>query len=298
MKQSRRDFLKTGSAALIGGSTLLQSSVLYAQTLKLPLAIQLYSVRELLPKDFAGTLKKLGGLGYREVEAAGYYDHSVAEIKQAMHAAGLNLVSAHYSSAALNKDFDKILAFNKDLGVRYLICSSPSFKNPSHGRGSVMTLDDWRWNAEEFNRFGEKVKAAGLQFGYHNHIGEFHKTDGVVPYDELMRLTDPSKVTMEMDCGWVTVGGGDPIALLEKYPTRISMLHIKDFKRSSAPLTSTHEAVSAELGQGSIDYRPIFKAAAKTGHIKHCFVEQEEFDMPPMEALKVDADYMRKLGMF
>ena len=297
MKHSRREFIKAGSAALIGGSALLQSSELYAQTLRLPLAIQLYSVREQLPKDYTGTLKQLAGLGYREVEAAGYFGHSVAEVKQAMKDAGLKLVSSHHPSGDLHKQFDEILAFNKELGVQYIICSSPTPKDPSRSRGHELTLDDWRWNADEFNKFGEKVTAAGLKFGYHNHIAEFHKVDGVVPFDELVSRTDPSKVTMEMDCGWVIVGGGDPIACLQKYPTRISMLHVKDFKKSAAPFSNTNRPVIAELGQGSIDYRPILQAAAKTGRIKHCFVEQEGFDMPPMESLKVDADYMRKLGL-
>lgn len=296
MKHSRREFIKAGSAALIGGSALLHSSELYAQTLHLPLAIQLYSVREQLPNDYTGTLKQLAALGYREVEAAGYFGHTAAEVKQAMREAGLNLVSSHHPSGDLHKQFDEILAFNKELGVKYIICSSPGRRDPS-SKGNELTLDDWRWNADEFNKFGEKVNAAGLKFGYHNHIAEFHKTDGVVPYDVLMSRTDPSKVTMEMDCGWVIVGGGDPIECLRKYPTRIAMLHVKDFKKSSAPFSNSNRPVIAELGQGSIDYRPILGAAAKTGHIRHCFVEQEGFDMPPMESLKVDADYMRKLGL-
>lgn len=296
MKHSRRDFVKSSSAALIGAS-LLSSTELHAQTLHLPLAIQLYSVRELLPTDYAGTLKKLSALGYREVESAGYYNHSAAEVKQAMKDAGLNLVSSHHPSGDLHKDFDKILAFEKELGVQYIICSSPGKKDPSKGNRTPMTLDDWKWNADELNKFGEKVNAAGLKFGYHNHYPEFHKTDGVVPYDVLMSRTDPSKVVMEMDCGWVIVGGGNPIEYLRKYSTRIAMLHVKDFKKSATPFSETNRPAIAELGQGFIDYGPILQAAAKTGHIKHCFVEQEGFDMPPMQSLKVDADYMRKLGL-
>jgi sugar phosphate isomerase/epimerase len=296
LNPSRRDFLKTSSAALVGAS-LLSSTELHAQTLHLPLAIQLYSVRELLPTDFTGTLKKLHGLGYRQVEAAGYYNHSAAEVKQAMKEAGLNLVSSHHPSGDLQKNFDKILAFEKELGVQYIICASPGKKDPSAGNRAPMTLDDWKWNADELNKFGERVNAAGLKFGYHNHYPEFHKTDGVVPYDLLMSRTDPSKVVFEMDCGWVIVGGGDPIAYLQKYANRIAMLHVKDFKKSAAPFSETNRPAIAELGRGFIDYAPILKAAAKTGHIKHCFVEQEGFDMPPMESLKVDADYMRKLGL-
>ena len=301
LKQSRRDFVKAGSAALIYSSTV---SRLAAQTLKVPLGLQLCSVRELLPKDYEGTLKQLGAIGFREVESAGYYNHSAAQVKQAMSDAGLHLVSAHYGSDDLHQKLDEIIAFNKELGVSYIICSFPGFKDPSRVKGltpkqrsTAFNLQDWRWNAEQFNTIGAKVSAAGLKFGYHNHTMEFHKTDGVVPYDELLRLTDPAHVTMEMDCGWVTVGGANPVEYLRKYPTRISMLHVKDFKNITPDSSIENVPTIVELGQGTIDYRPIFQQAAKSGVVKHCFVEQEGYNVPPMEGLKIDADYMRKLGI-
>jgi sugar phosphate isomerase/epimerase len=296
LNPTRRAFLKTSSTALLG-TTLTQSHSLFAATptLHVPLGLQLYSVRALLPKEYDGTLKEIGALGYREVEAAGYFNHTPAEVKQAVAAAGLHLVSSHHSSDDLHKKLDEIIAFNKEVGVTYIVCSSPGFKDPSTpknpDRNHAFTLEDWRWNADQFNQFADKVIAAGMRFGYHNHTPEFHEVDGVVPYDELMRLTDPAKVTFEMDCGWVVVGGGNPINYLKKYPTRISMLHVKDFKPDTTP------PVPAELGTGHIDYAPIFAEAAKTGNIKHCFVEQEGFNMPPMQSLKVDADYMHRLGI-
>jgi sugar phosphate isomerase/epimerase len=301
LKQSRRDFVKASSAAFIYSSTV---GSLPAQTLKVPLGLQLYSVRDLLPKDYEGTLKQLGAIGFREVESAGYYNHSAAQVKQAMNAAGLHLVSAHNSSDDLHQKLDEIIAFNKELGVSYIICSFPGFKDPSRvkdltpkQRSGAFTLQDWRWNAEQFNTIGTKVSAAGMKFGYHNHTMEFHKTDGVVPYDELLRLTDPAHVTMEMDCGWVTVGGANPVEYLKKYPTRISMLHIKDFKNITPDSSIENVPTIVELGQGTIDYRPIFQQAAKSGVVKHCFVEQEGYNVPPMEGLKIDADYMHKLGI-
>ena len=185
MKQSRRDFVKAGSAALIYSSSVAR---LKAQTLKVPLGLQLYSVRELLPKDYEGTLKQLGAIGFREVESAGYYNHSAAQVKQAMSDAGLHLVSAHYGSDDLHQKLDEVIAFNKELGVSYIICSFPGFKDPARIKGlspkersTSFTLQDWRWNAEQFNTIGTKISAAGLKFGYHNHTMEFHKTDGVVP---------------------------------------------------------------------------------------------------------------------
>lgn len=294
--KSRRDFLKTGTAALLYGSTLLRTSTLEAEDstkyLNLPLGIQLYSVRRQLPTDYEGTLKQIAALGYREVEAAGFYNHSASQVKQAMQQAGLHCVSAHYSYNDLNGHVDEIVEFMKVIGSRYIICSYPGHHG---GQGPTFTLDEWRWNAGEFNKFGKKISAAGLKFGYHNHTMEFQKVGGMVPYDELMRLTDPEYVTMEMDLGWVTVGGGNPIELLHRYAARISMLHVKDFKPFKVPQSIENPPTATALGQGSIDYRPIFVAAAQTGHIKHCFVEQEEYNMPVMQELKIDAEYMRKL---
>jgi sugar phosphate isomerase/epimerase len=291
---SRRDFLKAGATSLACASALIESTTLHAAIHKLPLGLQLYSVRELLPKDYAGTLKQIGALGYKEVESAGYYDHSVAEVKQAIADANLKLVSAHYAFDPLSKNIDQIIDFHHQLGVGHIICASPG-RAPSHVAGAKgITLDDWRWNADQFNKFGEKMAAAGIKFGYHNHIPEFHITDGVLPYAELMRLTDPAKVNFEMDCGWVIVGGGDPIEMLRKYPTRIVMLHVKDFKL--AEKNANGEPKVEELGLGTVDFRPIFEAASKTGHIEHIFVEQEAFNVPPMESLKIDADFMHKIG--
>ena len=293
--QTRREFLK-GSAAVMGAATMLDARALLGSPFGLPLGLQLYSVRELLPTDYEGTLKQVAALGYKEVEAAGFYKHTADEVKKDMQAAGLRCVSGHYPSAELHARLDEIIAFHKVLGAEYIVCSSPGHKDPAaqpaSGHGAPLTMEDWRWNAGEFNMFGKKVKAAGMRFGYHNHVAEFQPVDGTVPYDELLKLTDPALVTMELDCGWVKVGGGDPVAYLKQYPTRISMLHVKDFKPKEASAAADERPKAAELGQGTTDYRVIF-AAADRSQIKHCFVEQEAFNMAPMESLRVDAEYVK-----
>ena len=291
--QTRREFLqKSGAAGLVAAATAVSPRALMASPFGLPLGLQLYSVRELLPKDYEGTLKQVAALGYREVEAAGFYKHSAAEVKQAMGAAGLRCVSAHYPAGDLYQRVDEVIAFHKELGAEYIVCSSPRQKEltaaPTGGGHTKLSIDDWRWNAEQFNGIGKKAKAAGLRFGYHNHVAEFGKIDGTVPYDELLRLTDPELVTFELDCGWVKVGGGDAEAYLREHAKRISMLHVKDFK----PAEAGAEPKAAELGRGTTDFKAIFAAANKT-YIKHCFVEQEAFNLAPMESLKVDADYMK-----
>jgi sugar phosphate isomerase/epimerase len=282
----------------MAGAALWNSApMLMANALGLPLGLQLYSVRDLLPKDYEGTLRQLSAIGYREVEAAGFFGHTAAEVKRGMDHAGLVCVGAHYSMKDLLPKVDETIQFGNDLGLKYIICASPMPKDSSrvNDPGSraareAMTLDDWRWNAEQFNRIGERVNAAGIRFGYHNHMTEFRSENGVLFYDELLRLTDPAKVTMELDCGWMVLGGKSPVDYLTRYPTRFSLLHVKDFKASNPAGTATPP--STELGRGHIDYHPIFAAAEKAS-IQHAFVEQEDFDMPIMEALKVDADYMR-----
>jgi sugar phosphate isomerase/epimerase len=295
---SRRTFVKTASASIAGAAFLKSAPRLMANALGLPIGLQLYSVRDLLPIDYDGTLRQLGRLGYQEVEAAGFFGHSPKEVRQAMDHAGLHCVSAHYPLKDLLPKVDEVIRFGKDLGLNSIVCAAPWLKDPSSVKdpGSraardTMTLDDWRWNADQFNRIGERVNAAGMRFAYHNHTAEFRSENGVVFYDELLRATDPAKVMMEMDCGWVVIGGKNPADYLNRYPNRFSMLHVKDFKIIAAT-TASAPPPSTEMGHGTIDYHPIFEAAKKA-RIEHAFVEQEEFDMPPMEALKIDADYMR-----
>jgi len=298
---SRRAFLKTASATAACVAVANSAPRLMANPLGLPIGLQLYSVRDLLPKDYEGTLRQLGAMGYREVEAAGFFGHNPSEVKQAMDHAGLRCVSAHYPLKDLLPKVDEVIQFGKDLGLKYIVCASPWLKDPSRVKDpesraarEAMTLDDWHWNAEQFNRIGERVHAAGLRFAYHNHTPEFRADKGVVFYNELLRVTDPAKVTMELDCGWTVVAGKSPADYLNRYPTRFSMLHVKDFKISGAAPPPSEPPPSTELGRGTIDYRPIFEAAKKA-NIEHAFVEQEEFDMPAMEALKIDADYMHAL---
>jgi sugar phosphate isomerase/epimerase len=291
---SRRTFVKTAAACAAAGTREM-----WANPLGLPVGLQLYSVRDYLPKDYAGTLKRLGAMGYQEVEAAGFFDHTAAEVKEAMTDAGLRCVSAHYALAQLKPQLDEILLYAKGVGLSYLICSSPMMRDPSRAKGlswnasmEAVSLDDWKWNADQFNEIGAKVKAAGIQFGYHNHFVEFHqKEGGLRPYDVILKNTDPSLVTMEMDCGWVVIGGAKPEDYLTKYPTRFTQLHVKEFKLEG--WKPGDEPVSTEMNQGSLNYKSIF-AAARHASVRHIYVEQEAFpDMEAFAALKVDADWLK-----
>jgi sugar phosphate isomerase/epimerase len=293
---SRRQFVGGASAVVAFTISGRRAS---ATPLGLPLAIQLYSVRQQMGEDLDGALAAVSAAGYTEVEAAALPKKSAKEIRAALDKAGLKCVSAHHPFAQL-KDFDEVVAFDKELGVKFIICSSPGYKTPAPAptKGErPYSLEDWHYNAEQFNVMGEKAAAMGVTFGYHNHTREFAVTDGKIPYEVLLSLTDPKKVTFELDCGWVKVAGADPVQIMRNHPHRISMLHVKDFKLSANPSPENHDAKVTEMGLGTIDYKPIFAQAAKTQHIQHAFVEQEAFDMPWKESLKVDADYLRRFKM-
>ena len=291
---SRREFV-AGAAAC---AAMLGAERSWASALGLPVGLQLYSVREFLPKDFQGTLNQLGAMGYRECEAAGFYGHSATDVKQAMAKAGLHCVSAHYPMQQLQQSLDDIVKFGRELGLSSIVCSSPMVRNPGPAAGKnwvtaleSMGEDGWKWNFDQLNSIGKRVRAEGIRFGYHNHYVEFHEHDGFLPYDALLRETDPKLVDMEMDCGWVVIGGHKPQEYLTRYPERYVMLHVKEFKLEG--WKPGMEPVSTEMGRGSIDYSSIF-AAAKKARIEHVFVEQEAFpDMPGMQAMRVDADWMK-----
>ena len=290
MKFSRREFSGGLAAAVALG---FNNRVAHATPLGLPLAIQLYSVRDQMKEDLEGTLAAVSAAGYTVVESAALPKRPAAEIRKALDNAGLRCVSAHHSFGDLQPKFDEVVEYDAALGVKFIICASPGRRKPDAGGHDAMTLDDWHYNAEQFNAMGEKLATKKIRFGYHNHVGEFAATEGKTPYFELLRLTDPKKVTFEMDCGWVTVAGKNPIELMKANPHRISMLHVKDFKMSEAPAAGAHEPPVTELGKGAIDYHPIFAEAARSQHIEYAFVEQEAFDMPWKESLKVDADYLK-----
>lgn len=297
---TRRSFIK---GAAIGGAVLAAAGKgalrLNANPLGLPVGLQLYTVRQELAKDFDGTLKEVAGIGYREVEAAGFYNKTAAAFLGSLRAVGLTMPSAHYPMPELQKGLSGQIDFAKQLGLKYMICSVPG--RPPHapapaGHRFAMTLDDWKWNADQFNKIGAETKKAGIQFGYHNHPFEFQRIDGQVVYDQLLKWTDPALVKFEIDIGWMIYAGSDPVHYMTSYPGRFPELHVKGVKKGYNPATRRgFEFPTAELGRGGIDWKRIFAAAPKAG-VKHYYVEQESFpDMPVMAAIKVDYEYLHQL---
>jgi sugar phosphate isomerase/epimerase len=208
---------------------------------------------------------------------------------------------------------DEAIPYAKEVGAKYVISSVtfPVSPKPApdgkidmkalFAQISSFTLDDYRLIAARCNDMGKKAKDAGLQFGYHNHNFEFKpQAGGAFGYDIVLKGTDPSLVTFELDCGWMVAAGHDPVQYLSKYPKRYRLLHIKDFQPTSSPATSLAESERpkpAELGRGHIDYKPIF-AAAKKADIEFYYVEQEPpfTTTPALEAIKIDYDYLHAMS--
>ncbi|HEY3707635.1 MAG TPA: sugar phosphate isomerase/epimerase [Terracidiphilus sp.] len=279
-----------------------------------PLGLQLYTVGDDYDRDPAGTLRKVAAVGYKQVELSPLSKVSAADCKKFLAESGLSNPSGHYMLPQLMSGLDQAIAAAKELGQQYMIVTVPWVADPARFQSSgsdqrammgrmlnSLTLDDWKWNAEQFNHVGEAVKKAGLQLGYHNHNFEFRKIGDTTGYDEFLKLTDPALVCLELDCGWMTVAGHNPVDYLSRFPERYRLLHIKDFRKGFAPSTTLlggapNAPIPTELGRGAIDYRPILAAAAKTP-VTSLFVEQEPpfTEMPALDAIKLDYEYLHGL---
>ena len=299
---SRRRFCSLTAAGLASAS--LPQAVWGAGN-SIPVGIQLYTVNADMQKDPAATLKKIASIGYTEVETAGFGKLTAAQFHDLLHDAGLRAPSAHLNFGMA--DTQKLLDDAKAIGSEYVVSSVllPASKKPA-GRGDFMTTlnsltaDDFKASAATANEIAGKAKAAGLQFAYHNHNFEFRDLGGGhTGYDILMRETDPSLVKFEADTGWMKVGGADPVQFLTSHPERFVMLHIKDFKNLTRPITQLGGAdapAPTELGRGSIDIKTIVAAGRKAG-IRHMFVEQEPpfSEMPALQAAAVDYQALHAL---
>jgi sugar phosphate isomerase/epimerase len=295
---NRRSFLMSAGAGMAAGSWV-SPFAMANHHIKIPLGIQLWTVKSEAEKDLEGTLRKVHAAGFREIEFAGYYGKTLADIGKLMKDIGFSLVSTHFDAAAIAKGGDKIIADAKALGLKYIVCSSPGVspakeKLPWEERMKAVDLSDWKWNAELFNKFGKQVADAGMVFGYHNHSAEFKKFDGKTAFDHLYSMTDAKYVKIEMDIGWVAVAGVDPVALLNQYKDRVIALHVKDVGKRGA---DGKDPASVALGEGTVDWKKVIGTAHSHG-VKHYFYEQEEpFTRPILESVKISGDYLSKISL-
>jgi sugar phosphate isomerase/epimerase len=294
---NRRSFLLAAGSGVVAAS-LAARNAFAQQRGKLPLGIQLYTVRGETNKDVEGTLRKVYELGFREIEFAGYYDKTPADLLKLMHSIGFTLVSTHTNAGEIASKGTQVIADAKALGLKYIICSSPlalgdKDKLPYGQKMDALDLTDWKANAELFNQFGAAVKAAGMTFGYHNHHVEFKTFGGKRAYDELFGWTDPALVKIQLDVGWAVAARQDPIAILNKYKDRVVSLHVKDV---GALADDPHAAVTTPVGQGTVDWQSVIGAAHRNG-VQHYFYEQEPpFKQPILESARISANYLSQLS--
>jgi sugar phosphate isomerase/epimerase len=298
---TRRRFLPLSLCGVVAATFARRT---LSATPSLPVGIQLYTVGADMEKDPAGTLKKLATIGYNEVETAGFGKLSAEQFRGLVDDAGLRVPSAHLLFGMA--DTGKLLDDAKTLGAHYAVSSILAPRTPEGGVQGVlrllneMSVDDFKLAAAKANEIGQRAKAAGLQYAYHNHNFEFRDLGGGQRgYDILLRETDPALVKFEADCGWMRVAGADPIAYLTKDPGRFVMLHIKDFKDVVKPVTTLMAPDApkpTELGRGSIDIKSVVRAGRKAG-IRHMFVEQEPpfVEMTAMQAAAVDYDALHSV---
>lgn len=297
---SRRAFMQSSLLAAIAGSARAADR----GPLGRPIGIQIYTVREAAAKDLPGTLKQLAEIGYGEIELAGGAPLRPAnELRTLLNDHGLTCPSMHASMYELANQLEEKIAFAQAVGVPNLVCSFPwtadsRFRggNPGQSLAAGITLDDWKWNADQLNRAGELARKAGVRIGYHNHNMEFRSYDGVIAFDELMRLTDPMLVTIELDIAWVVTASANPLHYLAKYADRISMLHVKEVSKDVQVSNDRLQAQTTELGAGKIDWPQLFKAL-NPDRIHHYFVEQENFERAPLESARINFQYLRSLNV-
>jgi sugar phosphate isomerase/epimerase len=276
--KSRRSFLK--ETAFAGAGALFLPGFIRkperAPKLK-KVGVQLYSVRKEMMSDAIGTLKKLGQIGYQEIESAqsekgNYYGLEPKEIKKLLKDQGMTLRSGH---THIDKNWQKSIDEAAEAGQEYIICSVL----PSPGQ----TVGNYQKSADMFNQAGEQCKKSGIMFGYHNHESEYDTVEGKVLYDVLLDNTQPGLVHMEMDLGWVIAAGKDPLAYFSKYPGRFPLWHLKDM--------SLAEKKSVEFGKGSVDIIGLMKQAKQAG-MKYYFIEQEEYAVTAFDSLEYDYNWL------
>jgi sugar phosphate isomerase/epimerase len=288
---NRRTFLETAST--VTAATLLTSRLGWAAgDHKInKVGVQLYTVRDLMKDDFDGTIAKVAQIGYKEVEFAGYFGRTGAQVRAVCDKNGLAAVATHVQYDELDDKFPAVVETSKAIGLEYIVC--PWI--PEELRKSP---DIWKQAAAKFNHCGELSKKAGMQFAYHNHWFEFLPVDGKLPYDQLLKECDASLVKMEMDLCWITAAGGDPLKYFNMYPGRFPLVHVKDLKTmphiTAGGAQNYGDTVDlTAVGSGLVDWKRIFAQSGKAG-IKHYIVEHDN-PKQPLDSIAKSYDYLNKL---
>ena len=255
-----------------------------------PVGLQMWSLREYLPKDLAGTLAKVRAMGFREVEGAGLWKHTAGQLRAALDAAGLRCQSAHMSFERLRDGAPGACAEARALGASWVVC-------PWIPHEKEFTRDVALKSAEAFNKFATAAEDAGLRFAYHCHGYEMLPSPEGTRFDTLAQNTDPRRVTFQIDVFHALYGGTDPVGLIKRYAGRVTSLHLKDLKKGAVitkgAATGTPD-VDVPLGTGQVDWPAVLREARRAGAALY-YLEDESAD--PWGHIPQSLDYLRQLRL-
>jgi len=287
---TRRDFVRLSALAAAAGCTLGRTSRAFAAPASSGLiyGVQLYMVRRQAVKDLAGVLRAIHQIGFSQIELFPIaYTHSAPELRRIVEDAGLGAVSGHFDYDGFESKID----YAKQLGLKFMVC-------PMLPLSQWNSVEGFRKGAADFNAWGKLVKAAGMEFVFHNHNYEFKPMDGSTGFAELMKHTDPALVKLELDVYWLAQAGQDPMAMLTAHADRARLIHMKD-RTANAPTSFTpmgQPGHFTELGKGTIQWPQLLAQARKQG-IRYAFVDQDETAGPVLESLKESYTYLQTLNL-
>ncbi len=249
---------------------------------RIPVALQLYTVRDQTAKDFVGTLKRVAEMGYAGVEFAGTGGLAAAELKKLLDDLGLRVAGSHVALGEYERDLQAVIDYNLAIGNRYLVV-------PFLPEDLRQDEAAWVAIAGRMNEIGAACREQGLTLAYHNHAFEFQRFGGRYALEILYDETDPALVKGEPDVYWFVRGGADPVAWLKERPGRCPLVHLKDMAPGA-------EQTFAEVGEGVIDFAPIF-AAAQAGGAEWYIVEQDICKRPSLESAALSLRHLREWGI-
>jgi sugar phosphate isomerase/epimerase len=260
-------------------SGLTASARLLAQR-KIPLAVQLYSVRQIAAKDLSGVLKQVSKLGYQGVEFAGYYNHPAKDIKTMLDDNNLKAAGTHIQlDTMLGENLAPTLEFNRTIGNKNLIV-------PGLGQKYRASIAAWKDTAKIFNEISDKVRPQGFDVGYHNHTQEFQAMDGQLPFDAFFQVTKPA-VKVQLDIGHARRAGADPVDIIQRYKGRIISVHVKEYSPDNP---------EPALGDGVIKWKDVFSALEAVGGTEWYIAEEEGKSCKEYECIAGAIERLRKMG--
>jgi sugar phosphate isomerase/epimerase len=280
---SRREFVKNATTAVAASFISTRALELRANPLGMPIGCQTWPVREMIAKDFPGTIKVLANTGFQMIELCspvGYADSGFArlakykgsELRKILRDAGVGCVSSHFGIKELREHQERAIAWAKDLGLTQMLV--PSLEGPKNP-----TMDDVKRAADEYNKMGERAAKAGIQQGLHNEDFELTMVNGKRTYEILLGLLDPKLIKFQFQVSTIS-RGYDAAEYFTKYPGRFISMHVQGW--------STEAKQVMPVGHDSLDWKKIFMAA-RTGGIKNYFVEMD------LDKMKASVSYLRAL---